>query len=823
VFNLKRYAEANNAARLPEFLPWASLIDRGVVLQKVGAFQKTICFRGPDLTTAPPDELDLAAARLNNALTRLPSGWALFCESQRFRTGDYPGSAWPSPAACLIDVERKQAFAEGDYFESEYYLTLVYLPPREAVGRVMGAFLTQPPSAAGGAPHFDRELAFFKRTVTEIADLMRAVFPFCEELDDDDTLTYLHNTVSTTRHSVRTPQTPFYLDALLPDEPFYAGDVPMLGDSYLATTTITGFPGETLAGILEALNALPLQYRWTSRYICMGPEEAKAELESYRRRWFAKRKSLLALIGESFTKQDTPLVDNAAAEKAGDADAALRELGEGMVSYGFLTVSVTLWDRDRTTLRRQLQEVKKVIQHQGFICRDETFNARDAWLGTLPGHTAANLRRPLVNSLNLAHLLPLSAIWSGEAQSRHLRSITGIGTPHIQCSTEASTPFRLSLDVGDVGHTFVVGPTGSGKSTLLSFLAAQWPKYPGARVRIFDKDRSARATTMALGGTVYQPGVDAFTFQPLAGVDVPAERAWALSWLIELLSLQQVTETPDLKAELSSALQLLANHPPEQRTLSTLAAFLTFPATRSALSPYTCSGQYGRIFDANVDSAPERGAFWEMFEMGHLLELGKDACAPALSYLFHRLERSFDGAPTLLILDEVWRMLDHPVFAKKIREWLKTLRKVNVYVLFATQELADALASPITHTILSQTPTKIFLADPSAAARETADIYRHFGLSDAEIALLAAGTKKRDYYFRSEKGRRPFRLDLGPVALSFVGMSSPADQLFLDSVAHLRSQEVAECILRHRGLEWAADAIRSARLNPRPCYSSAGG
>jgi len=820
LFNLKRYAVRQNVARLPEFLPWACFIDRGLVLQKLGAFQKTLCFRGPDLSTAGPDELDIAAGRLNNALTRLGSGWAVFSEAQHFRTPEYRGSSWESAAACLVDAERKRAFSEGHHCESEYYLTLCYLPPAEAASRLMGAFLT-PSKNNAGSSHFERELAYFARTVAEIADLMRGVFPLCIELDDDDTLTYLHSTVSTTRHALRTPKTPIYLDALIPDEPFYSGDVPMLGEHYLATTTITGFPADTLAGLLDDLNALPIEYRWTTRYICLGPDDAKSELESYRRQWFAKRKGLLSLVGESFSKQETPLVDNAATEKAADADAALRELGEGLVSYGFMTMSLTLSDRDPAVLRRNLLEVKKVIQRQGFTCRDETFNARDAWLGTLPGHCTANVRRPLVNSLNLTHLLPLSAIWSGDAESRHLRAISGIGTPHIQCSTDASTPFRLSLDVGDVGHTFVVGPTGAGKSTLLSFLAAQWTKYPRARVRIFDKDRSARATTLALGGTVYEPGAGSFTFQPLARIDQPGERAWALTWLLELISLQHLTETPELKAEVASALQLLANQPSSQRTLSTFAAFLTSPSTRTALSPYTCQGQYGFLFDSNADSAPDQGGTWEMFEMGTLLDFGKDACAPALSYLFHRIERSFDGSPTLLVLDEVWRMLDHPVFAKKIREWLKTLRKFNVYVVFATQELADALASPLTHTILSQTPTKIFLADPSAGASDNAQNYRQYGLSDTEIAGLAAGQKKRDYYFWSEKGRRFFRLELGPVTLAFVGTSSPADQVFLDTLAQYPPEEAAERILIHRGIQWAADTLKAARLNPRPFYSSA--
>ena len=120
-----------------------------------------------------------------------------------------------------------------------------------------------------------------------------------------------------------------------------------------------------------------------------------------------------------------------------------------------------------------------------------------------------------------------------------------------------------------------------------------------------------------------------------------------------------------------------------------------------------------------------------------------------------------------MIIDEAWLFLSHPVFASRLQGWLKTLRKKNVYVVFATQEVADATSKPeLMSTILSACHTKIFLPDDEALAPAMAEAYGRVGLSSAEIEILAKSQKKRDYYYRSVKGRRLFQLNLGPLALS---------------------------------------------------------
>jgi len=812
MLSLKHYREPST--RLPDYLPWAALVAPGVVLQKDAALQKTIAFRGPDLASSSPSELASAVARLNNALKRLGSGWTLFIEAQRFEQSEYPSSTWPHPAAWLLDRERRGQFEEaGSHFESAYFLTFVWKMPGSKGKKVSSLFYDDPEQ---DDPVLDneRDLEQFQRQVREITDIMAGVFVEVRELDDSETLTYLHSTISTNRHVVQAPEVPMYLDALLPDQALSVGDICMLGDQAIPTITFTGFPSTSLPGMLDELNHLQIEYRWVVRYLALDKEDARREIEKYRRQWWGKRKNLFTMLKEEATKEPSALLDSAAANKAADADAALQELGDDLVSFGIMTCTVTVSHPDLQEAMRRIRRVKQVIQSRGFVVKDETLNSREAWLGSIPGHVYANVRRPIISTLNLAHIMPLSAIWAGDEQNRHLQEVTGVGTPHIICSTTGSTPFRLNLTIGDVGHTLIVGPTGAGKSTLLAMLALQWLRYPKAQVVIVDKDRSSRSATLALQGDYYEPGGEkaALAFQPLVAIDDPAERIWASSFILLLLREQHLQETPVLKKEIDDALQNLVTSERSHRTLTVFSDLVQSREVRDALRPYTMQGNYGEIFDADTDTM--RDGAWITIEMNALMTMSPEVVIPGLFYLFHRVEQRFDGRPTLLILDEAWLFLKHPVFMGQLQNWLKTLRKKHVSVVFATQEIADAVESPIMATILSACHTKLYLPDEEALTPAMTESYRKFGLSDTEIMLLATAQKKRDYYYRSVKGRRLFTLNMGPVALAFAGLSNPEDQRFMDSIEEaLPKEEYAPALLRYRGLDWAASLLERARGN----------
>jgi type IV secretory pathway VirB4 component len=233
---------------------------------------------------------------------------------------------------------------------------------------------------------------------------------------------------------------------------------------------------------------------------------------------------------------------------------------------------------------------------------------------------------------------------------------------------------------------------------------------------------------------------------------------------------------------------------------------------RQALAPYVLGGAHGKLLDADHDrlgSADVQG-----FEMEELMH-SKAAVLAVLRYLFARFEERLDGAPTLLILDEAWLFLDDPVFAARIRQWLKTLRKKNASIVFATQSLADVKDSAIAPAIIESCASRIFLPNPQATEPQIRTIYEGFGLNSRQIEIVATAQPKRDYYYQSRLGNRVFDLDLGPVALAFAGASTPEHQRDIDAVlaAH-GAQDFAAHWLRHNGLDWAADLIPSFRSLP---------
>jgi len=792
------------ADRLADHLPWAALVAPGVVLNKDGSFQRSFAFRGPDLESATEAELVSACARANNVLKRLGTGWALFFEAERREALGYPESVFPDAASWLVDQERRAGFeAEGQHFESIYHGTLAWLPPADSSDAAGRSLVERPDDAQGR--DWRASLASFVAETDRMLDLLSGFMPEVRGLDDAETLTYLHATVSSRRHAVAVPETPIYLDALLADTPLVGGLEPRLGQTHLRTLTVLGFPNLSRPGILDALNHQDFGYRWVTRFLALDKTDATKALTKIRRQWFNKRKSITALLREVMYNQPVQLLDTDADNKVVDADLALQALGGDHVAFGYLTTTITVADADRARVEDKVRSVERIVNGLGFTCVRESLNAVEAWLSSLPGQAYANVRQPLVHTLNLAHLMPLSSVWAGPAGNRHLG-----GPPLLYAQTSGSTPFRVSTHVGDVGHMLVVGPTGAGKSVLLALIALQFRRYARGQVYIFDKGFSARAAVLAMDGAHHALGLGAdggetLAFQPLRQIDLPSERSWAAEWIAALLAHEKVTVTPEVKDAVWSALGSLASAPSQERTLTGLAMLLQSNALRTALTAYTLDGPYGRLLDAAEQNLALADV--QCFETEALMGQS-GVVAPVLTYLFHRLEERFDGRPTLLVLDEAWIFLDHPLFAARIREWLKTLRKKNVAVLFATQSLADIADSSIAPAIIESCQQRILLPNDRAIEPQSRAAYERFGLNDRQIELVSRATPKRHYYLRSARGNRLFELGLGPIALALCGASDPATQARIDALlAEHGAEDFAARFLEGAGLDWAANLL----------------
>tara|TARA_R110002073_G_scaffold211794_2_gene372109 strand:- start:10522 stop:12948 length:2427 start_codon:yes stop_codon:yes gene_type:complete len=804
MFNLSEYNKKTTP--LADYLPWAALVGPGVILNKDGSFMRCAHFWGPDLESATEAELVALCARLNDILRRFGSGWALFFEAARSPAKDYPDSIFPDRLSELVDAERKAAFETEDYFESRYMLSLLWLPPEDKTQIAESLFFERSDEGAAHQKANSSSLERFYSASSAFFDLLADLMPAFTVMDDGDVLAFLHGTISTKLHPVCVPETPIYLDALLPDEDLTGGLSPMLGGHHMQTIAVRGFPGSSTPGLLDGLNHLGIAYRWVTRFIPLDKAAATRELTKYRRQWFAKRKGIGAIIREAMTNEASALVDTDADNKALDADMALQELGSDFVAYGYFTACVTVMDKDPENLKLKVREITRVINGRGFVTITESLNGVEAWLGSLPGHVYANVRQPLLHSLNLCHLLPLSAIWAGPIKNHHLKAPV-----LLQAKAEGNTPFRLSLHQGDVGHCLIVGPTGAGKSVLLSFMALQFRRYEQSQVFIFDKGGSARASILGLDGCYHALRVAGdLAFQPLAEIDRPDEISWAQEWALSLLTHENLMITPEVKQHIWSALENLKDAPREERTLTGLSMLLQDNNLKQALQPYLITGPYGQLLDGDQDHLTLTDI--QCFEMEELME-SKGAVLPVLTYLFHRLEEKFDGRPSLLILDEAWLFLDNDYFAEQIREWLKVLRKKNVSVIFATQSLADIQGSRIAPVIAESCPTRIYLPNARACEPLSLKTYQKFGLNDRQIQIISQMTPKRDYYVTTPDGNRRFDLELGEIALSFAGASTADDHKVMDRI--IQGQETtsfAQQFLAAKGLPWAAGLFPSSNI-----------
>jgi type IV secretory pathway VirB4 component len=836
---------------LPDLLGWLHLVAPGTVLQKSGSFLTGWSYRGPDLAAATPEELDALAAHLNDALLPYGDGWMFHVDFVRRPAQGYaPAGAFPDAVTRAIDEERRAAYeSSSSHFVSESFLVATYLPPREVYSRLADFFVQGRPRArsawAGLHARFEEEAAQLERRLSAHLKVSR--------LGSRQLLTHLHACLTGLGHPVEPPPDGCYLDSLLADRPLSGGWAPRVGELHLRLIALHGFPHASFPGILDFLGGLGFPFRASHRILPLSQATGARQLARLRLSWFKRRRGAASWLRElSSSQQGAPaggakerddelFLDQDAAGMAKDAAAAAAENASGRVRFCLYTPVLVVADADPAQADHQAAEVLKALNDRGFTARLEDINALEALCGTLPGNGYANLRRPLVSTRNLADLLPVTSVWPGLPENpsplfpRHSPAL-------LWAATTGATPFWLNLHDDDVGHTLVVGGTGAGKSTLLNLLIAQFLRYPGGQVFAFDVGYSGWLLARAAGARHYDLAVEPVRLQPLAGIDRPAERLWALDWLEGVLAVNGVAVTPAGRQTLDAALQLLATEPPAHRRLSDFLPQLQDRELVAALKPYA-GGALGHLLDAGADDLAgggekleggddarrgrggegcdrgedggwgegrdrcDGGGPYQVFELKRLAEMEDRALLPVLLYLFHRVEQRLEqGRPSLLVIEEAWLPLMKSAFASRIKQWLLTLRKQNAAVVLATQSLSQLWESPHRNVLLESCPTRILLPNPEAASPGHLALYRDLGLNDAEVQLLARGRRKRDYYFKSPRGSRLFELGLGPLALAFVG--TPEGMTQAEAIAEARP------LIERYGAAWPREWLVRRGVTP---------
>ncbi len=772
MLNLQEFR--SKAKGLPDLLTYAALIDKGVILQKDGSFLAAWEFTGLDTASATHSELAYTSLQVSNAFKLLGTGFMVHVDAIRSTKQAYPKenqAFFPDRISQRIDNERRAFFGSDVCYSTITVLAITYMP---TYGIKKGK-----KSLQNATSSLTKHLEFFKNTLLEIEDALSAVLRLSRLTEYEiphthgvfvhsDLLAHIQHCISAHLQPINVPPTPMYLDSLLGTEDLVGGIMPKIGNRYLTVISIDGLPHESYPVMLSALDAVSFELRFATRFICLDQYDAEKEITGYVKGW---NQQVLGFMDQFFNNPNAKVNRDAMLMRE-DAETAKTTVQGGIVGAGYLSSVIVMMGHDTEKLYDQAREVRRILQTLGFGCRIENINALEAFLGSLPGNAYANVRRPLITTLNLADMLPLSTIYTGSptcpspfypVNSRPLAILT---TEH------GTTPFWFNLHVNDLGHTLIFGPTGSGKSTLLALIAAQFPCYEKACVYAFDKGMSLYPLCEALGGAHFEIGVgDSLSFTPLQNIDEgTAELSWAEEWIASLLELQGLFVLPIHRNEIHDAMLKLRSNPQNMRSLTHFMHIVQNREIKEGIAHYTTSGVMGHLLDAEQDSLGLSP--FVCFEMEELMNMGDKNLIPVLTYIFHRLEKSLKGQPTILILDEAWIMLGHPVFRSKIREWLKVLRKANCAVILATQSLSDAKNSGIIDVLVESCPTKILLANTEAWQDEQYALYKSIGLNDREVDIISKEARpKRDYYIRTPVGRRLVQLALGKETLAFVGSS----------------------------------------------------
>lgn len=785
-----------------DLLPWGVGLEfdgRVLVVNKDGTLSSCFLLEGPDFGTSTSETLERLSAVVNSVLVGLAGEHVVHIDAIRRRASGYPAEgAFPDSLTAYLDDLRREDYESesGEHFITETVLTVTQIPPREIYARVA--------------------LRLERGFESQRADWERSVFGFCERLKALEerlssvlrvqalsrgrTLGHLRECATGLGGGRAADFEPgLLLDAVLGPQDFVGGWQPTIGEMHLGLVTVEGLPVSTRPGELSALGELPFPLRYSTRFIPLPPGEAAGLIRQLQRQWFWAEPSVGSLLaGKEPAKGFENRHAAAMVEEAAEA-SALNESGEA--AFGFLTSVVVLAAPSREEVASWARQVAKVLADRGFSGRLETVGAVGAFLGSLPGVASANVRRPLVNSLSVADLLPLTSEWPGEPECPCPFFPEG-SPPLLLARTNGATPFRLNLHTRDVGHTLIVGPTGSGKSTLLLSLLLNFLRYPDSRVVLFDRDQSSRILCEAMpdvGLSLVGVEEGGLHFQPLRDLDDPQEMGWALAWIEFLIGLQNVTLTPAKRQALSRGLELLREETADQRSLFNFMIQVQDVELRMALKAYTRSGPYGYLLDA-TGTERRRRCRVEVYETRPLMDLDDSVKLPVLLRLLREVERGLDGSPTLILLDEAGIALMHPAWASRVQQWALSLRKKNASLVLAAQNLRQLDAHGAGANIRESCPTRFYLPNQAAAAAGARELYEGFGLNPREIELIARAEPRRDYYFSSPRGSRLFQLGLRRAELAF--LSARPGLSFQASVAE------ALRVKRIHGAEWVSEWLR---------------
>ncbi|MGB3470211.1 MAG: VirB4 family type IV secretion/conjugal transfer ATPase [Erythrobacter sp.] len=733
-------------------LPYERLVDESTVLLRDGSIMSAIQVPGLLFETEDSDALNAHAATREVMLrSALDARFVLYHHVIRRRVEVELDAEFPDPLSRHIDARWKERLAGGSLFINDQFVTLIRRPARGKTGlpEKVSKFFSR---RGAEEPEADpKDLRSLRAAITGLTASLSAYgaavlgdydAPGSKGGTNSEMLELLSALYNGEMRPVRRPAKDADIGHMLPYRRVSFGlDAMELRGSadpdFSAILGLKDYPEATSPGLLDGLLRLPYEMVVTESY---APNE----------RTTARERIDLAL-------RRSRSVDEEAAAERNDMMAARDALGNGGVGFGDHHLTVLVRERTLDRLDDATAACAAALADTGAIAVREDTNLEPAFWGQFPGNEDYIVRRALISSANMAGFGSFHGFALGQASGNYW------GDAVTLLETTSATPFFFNFHHGDLGNFSVIGPSGSGKTVVMNFLAAQAQKF-SPRTILFDKDRGAELFIRGIGGRYdrINPG-EPTGFNPLSLPDTPTNRAFLRDWLAVLLSADGPEEFACVSAAVDAA---YAN----DASLRRLRHFKELLAGAKRPETGDLADRLGAWIGAGVGDGGEHAWLFDNerdaldldqrvlgFDMTQLLENPR-LRTPVMMYLFHRIEERLDGKPTMILIDEGWKALDDEVFAARIRDWLKTLRKRNALVGFATQSARDALESRISTALVEQTATMVFMPNSRARPEDYCD---GFGLTEHELALIRTlPAHSRCFLVRQPDASVVVRLDL---------------------------------------------------------------
>ena len=729
-------AWSKKEAHAGDRLPYLRLVDAQTVLLRDGSLMTALQVPGLLFETEETAALNAHAATREVMLrSNLDARFVLYHYVVRRRVSVSLEASFDDPLSAHIDRRWRDKLGSGSLFVNDQFVTLVRRPARGKAGLAE--------KAANLLRRRRDEVAVDPR---ELRSLRAAAQALAASLGDyegpsgatnNELLELISALYNGEMRPVRRPSDEIDLGRMIPYRRASFGlDAMELrgsgGSDFAAILSLKDYPDATSPGLLDALLRLPCEMVVSESFAPHDRQVARERIDLAIRR-------LRSADEEAMAER---------AEMAAARDA----LGTGAVSFGDHHLTLLVRERSLDRLDDTAAMCAAALADTGAIAVREDTNLEPTFWGQFPGNEQYLVRRAMISSANMASFSSLHGFALGQAEGNYW------GDAVTLLETTSATPFFFNFHHGDLGNFSVIGPSGSGKTVVMNFLVAQAQKF-SPRTILFDKDRGAELFIRGIGGRYDRISAGELTgFNPLALPDTAANRAFLRDWFAVLLK----ADGPEELATIAGAVDAAYGNDASLRRLRHFRELLAGARRPQAgdladrLSPWIGDGEHAWLFDNGRDRL-DLSTRVMGFDMTALLENPR-LRTPTMMYLFHRIDERLDGEPTMILIDEGWKALDDEVFAARIRDWLKTLRKRNALVGFATQSARDALDSRISTALVEQTATMVFM--PNAKAR-TEDYCAGFGLTEHELALIRSlPAHSRAFLVRQPDASVVVRLDL---------------------------------------------------------------